>query len=82
VLLQYLCDRAAGYPVIEVSQSTLYTGISLTGIFFGHSDDQLPDFLHHTGPTNTLLWIRPFGGDELSVPREDGVRRYNGGNLP
>jgi hypothetical protein len=81
VLLQYLCDCTARYSVIKVSQSALYSGIAPTGILLSHPDDQLPDLLHHTGPTDTLVWVSPFNGNQFAVPREDRTRCHNGGDL-
>jgi hypothetical protein len=82
VLLQHVCDRTSGNPVVKVSQSTLYPGVTPAGVLFGHPDNQSTNLLHHTGPTDALLWIRPFGGNEFAVPRKDRVGRHNGGNLP
>ena len=76
--LQHLGYRAASHAVIEVSQGTLYPGIAPTGFLFGHPDDQSTNLVHYTGPTDTLVWIRPFGGNELSVPRQDRVRGHGG----
>jgi hypothetical protein len=41
VFLQHFGNRASGNPVIQVSQSTLYPGISPTGILFGQACDRL-----------------------------------------
>jgi len=60
---------------------TLDPCVAPAGVFFRHPDNQLTDLLHHTGTTYTLSWIRPLGGDQLAVPREDRLRRDDGGDL-
>jgi len=43
--------------------------------------DQPADLLHHARTTHTLSRIRPLGGDQLAVPREDRIRSYDRGDL-
>lgn len=81
MLLQHPGNGASGDAMIQVPQSALYPGIAPAGILLSHPDGQFTDLFHHTGPTNTLKWIRPFGGDEFAVPCEYRVGGYDGGYL-
>jgi hypothetical protein len=50
-------------------------------ILLRHADDKSPDLEQHPAPSG-LSAARPFPGDQLAMPPQQGVRRRDRGDLP
>ena len=81
MFLQNLGDRAPGHTMVLMLELTLYPRISPARVLFGHPDNQLADLRHDTRTPDSLPRISPFRSDESPVPREDRLRRDDGGDL-
>ncbi len=81
MLFQHLGDCAASNPMIQVLQRTLDPCVAPAGVLLGHPDNELADPSHHARTTDSLVGICPLRCDQLAVPGQDRIGRYNRGDL-
>ena len=76
--VEYIADRGAGYPEIQLEQFTFDLAVPPSGILLSDSDDQVLNLL--TDPwsaTFALVGMGPLASHQLSMPAQYGLRLEN-----
>ncbi|MCG3175006.1 MAG: hypothetical protein GMKNLPBB_03340 [Myxococcota bacterium] len=67
-------------PMTQIGQGALDARVPPSSVLLGEPNDQLPDHLHHPGPSRpTASTAVVLAGDEFSMPTQQCVRRDDGG---
>ena len=65
----------------DILEGALYPRVAPRRILPGHAHDQTPNLGEHAAPTHPGRRVRPFAGDQLSVPAEQRVGRDDRGDF-
>ena len=81
--LQDIGNRRVANLVADLGELALNPVATPGGILLGKLQSQIDNHLADSWPSLFFLSIRivPFGGEQLSMPTEDGVRREQSANL-
>jgi hypothetical protein len=79
---QNVSDGAAGKFVPQIRQGALDAAIAPLAVFFGHAHDQSFQLVGRARPSRSALAAAVvLLGNQLSVPREQGLGRDDGRHL-
>ena len=63
--------------MVELLELTLDLAVAPARVVSGHANDQCANRNHDAGPADSIVGVRPLGGDQLAVPPHDCVGRYD-----